>query len=154
MQDLERGVIPENERPEKLSELCKLCGTNKSIPDSMKIQGYGNEVKEYNGTSSVHQSKFKGRKVAIEVTRLYISRKLEDHLGVSTVFYVPPLRPHPDMMSCRGSAKRLWRGSIFITQTFYRSLGQRSRRTGCALFLSGWIKGTSSSTSNKKKTSK
>jgi hypothetical protein len=59
------------------------------IPDSVKLQGYGNdnaEAKEYNGNSSVYQSKFKGRKVAVEVTRLYISRKLEDHLGVSAFF--------------------------------------------------------------------
>lgn len=88
VQDLEKGVVPENEKPAKLSELCMLCGTNKLIPDSMKLNGYGNdnpEVNECNEPFSVHQGKFKGRTVAITVTRLYISRKLEDHLGVSVV---------------------------------------------------------------------
>lgn len=78
--------MPEIERAVKLSELCKLCGTNKLIPDSMKLQGYGNdnaEVKDYKGPSSVHQSKFKGRNIAIKVTRLHLSHKLEDPLGVS-----------------------------------------------------------------------
>jgi hypothetical protein len=78
--------VPEEERQGKLSELYKLCGTHKLIPDSMKLQGYGEDdagLKEYKGPSSVHQNKFKGRKVAIKVTRVYISQKLEDPLGVS-----------------------------------------------------------------------
>lgn len=62
----------------------------------MKLHGYGNdtaEVKEYKGPSSVYQSEFKGQKVAIKVTRLYVSQKLDEPLSVSAVSCVPPLRP-------------------------------------------------------------
>ena len=87
--------MPEEERQGKLSELYKLCGIHKLIPDSMKLQGYGEDdagLKDYEGPSLVHQSKFEGRKVSIKVTRVYISQKLEDPLGVS-ISASPPLCP-------------------------------------------------------------
>ena len=93
IQDLERGIAPNNERQGKLDDLCKLCSTHKLIPDSMKLQGYRNdsvEEKEYKGPTSVHQSKFKGRMVAIKITRLYIPQEFEDPLWVGIASCVSP----------------------------------------------------------------
>ena len=62
----------------------------------MKLHGYDNdtaEVKEYKGPSSVYQSEFKGQKVAIKVTRLYVSQKLDEPLSVSVVSCLLPFRP-------------------------------------------------------------
>lgn len=61
---------------------------------------------------------------------------------------------HADTTRRRGSAKKPWRGNTFTTRTFCRSLARRSPRIDYALFRSGWIKGTSLSTSNRRKTSR
>ena len=86
--------MPDDERSVKLSELCKLCGRTKLIPDSMKLQGYsggGAEVKEYKGPYSVYQSEIKGRKVSVKVLRLHVPEKLDEPLSVSGVSPAPPL---------------------------------------------------------------
>ena len=96
MQDLEKGTIPDDERPVKLKKLCKLCGKHKLIPDSMRLQAYGNgdvEIKEFNGPYSVYQGELKGGKgkVAIKVIRLYVPQKLDEPISVSVVTCTHPL---------------------------------------------------------------
>ena len=93
IQELDKGTVPEDERPTKLIQLSKLCGNHKLIPDSMKLQGFRDnsaEVKEYKGPYSVYQSEFKGRKVAVKVLRLYVPHKLDDPLKVSFFSCAPP----------------------------------------------------------------
>jgi len=80
------GLVPENEIPVKLNELCKLCSSNKLIPDSMRLQDNENEtlnVTEYIYPSLIFQSEFKGRKVAVKMVRLYVPQKLNEPLRVS-----------------------------------------------------------------------
>ena len=84
------GLVPDNEIPVKLNELCKLCSRNKLIPDSMRLQDNGNEtlkVTEYIYPSLIFQSEFKGRKVAVKVVRLYVPQKPNEPLSVGA--------PHP-----------------------------------------------------------
>lgn len=86
-QELERGLVREDEVPSKLNELCKLCGSNKLIPDSMKLKADVVEslkVTEYTHPSQIFQSTFKGRKVAVKILRLYVPRKIDEPLTVST----------------------------------------------------------------------
>jgi len=87
-------LVPENEVPAKLNELCKLCSSNKLIPESMRLQDNGNEplkATEYIYPSSIFQSEFKGRKVAVKIVRLYVAQKLNEPLSVSA--YLPQIRP-------------------------------------------------------------
>ena len=92
MQGLEKGVVPHHERPAKLKELWKLCGKHKLIPDSMKLQVYDNgsmEVKEFNGLYFMYRSEFKGRNIAVKVTRLQLPQRFDEPLSVSAVPCVP-----------------------------------------------------------------
>ena len=80
--------MPDAKVPMKLNELCKLCGTNKLIPDSMKLQDGGDDLMkatQYTHPSQIFQSEFKGRKVAIKVIRLRLPQKLDETLSVSTL---------------------------------------------------------------------
>jgi len=79
------GLVPDNEIPTKLNELCKLCSSNKLIPDSMKLQDNSNETlkaTEYIYPSMIFQSEYKGRKVAVKVVRLYVPQKPHQPLSV------------------------------------------------------------------------
>jgi len=79
------GLVPDNEIPIKLNELCKLCGSNKLIPDSMRLPDNSNEIlkaTEYIYPSQIFQSEFKGRKVAVKVLRLYVPQKPNEPLSV------------------------------------------------------------------------
>jgi hypothetical protein len=92
MQDLEKGVVPNEERPTKLKELWELCGKHKSIPDSMKLQGYDDgsvETKEFNGPYLVYQSEFNGGKVAVKLIRLHIPQTFDECFSVSAVSCAP-----------------------------------------------------------------
>lgn len=78
-------MIPDDV-PVKLNELCKLCGSNRLIPESMKLQDDGKdplEATKYMIPSMIFQSEFKGRKVAVKMVRLYVSQKLDEPLSVS-----------------------------------------------------------------------
>ena len=80
-------MVPDGKVPMKLNELCKLCGTNRLIPDSMKLQDDGDdliEATQYTHPSQIFQSEFKGRKVAVKIIRLRLSQKLDETLSVST----------------------------------------------------------------------
>ena len=80
-------MIPDSDIPVKLNELCKLCGSNRLIPESMKLQDDGKdplEATEHTPPFMIFQSKFKGRKVAVKIVRLYVSQKLDEPLSVST----------------------------------------------------------------------
>ena len=62
------------------------------IPDSMELRGYrdnGSEMKEYKGPYSIYQSKFKGRKVAVKVVRLYVARRFDEPYSVSVTSCAP-----------------------------------------------------------------
>ena len=77
----------DDEIPVKLNELCKLCGSNKLIPDSMKLRDGGDgslKATEYTDLSQIFQSEFKGRKVAVKIVRLYVPQKLDEPLSVSS----------------------------------------------------------------------
>lgn len=85
-QELEKDSIPEGEVPLKLNELCKLCGTHKLIPDSLKLKVDNTdhlEATEYVDPTRIFRSTFKGRKVAVKVVRLYVPQKLDEPLAVS-----------------------------------------------------------------------
>lgn len=87
LQELERGTVPVHEMPKKLNELCKLCSSEKLIPDSMKLRDDGNDplkATEHVYPCPIFQSEFKGRKVAVKIVRLYGSQKLDEPLSVST----------------------------------------------------------------------
>ena len=38
MKELEKGSVPEDEVPSKLNALCKLCGSSRVMPDSLKLR--------------------------------------------------------------------------------------------------------------------
>jgi hypothetical protein len=69
----------------KLNELCKLCGTNKLIPESMKLRDNFEPLRttEYLHPTQIFQSTYKGRKVAVKIVRLFVPQKVEEPLTVS-----------------------------------------------------------------------
>lgn len=86
-QELDRGSVPEDDVPMKLNDLCKLCGTNKLIPDSLKLRDDGTEpleATEYIHPAQIFRSTFKGKKVAVKVIRLYVPLRIDEPLAVST----------------------------------------------------------------------
>ena len=78
-------LVPDNEIPAKLNDLCKLCSSSKLIPDSMRLPDNSNETlkaTEYIYPSLIFQSEFRGRKVAVKVVRLYVPQKPNEPLSV------------------------------------------------------------------------
>ena len=135
IQELDKGTIPEAERPAKLNELSKLCGNNKLIPDSMGLRGFRDntaEVKEYKGPYSVYQNEFKGRKVAVKVLRLYVPQRVDDHVRVSVVSRTSHFLVYVNRMRCRDSAEKPWRGNTSNIRTSSPFSVQRSATTNYA----------------------
>ena len=129
MKELEKRSMPEDEVPSKLNALCKLCGSSRMIPDSLKLRDDFELLKmmEYTNPAQMFQSTLKGRQVAVKIIRLYVPLRDEEPLTVSTQ---PLLFASVTFVtSHRGFAKKLWLGNTSATRIFSRSSVQRCSNT-------------------------
>lgn len=85
IQILGKNIVSDQERPEFLNILCKMCDRQRITPTSMDIKGCRREEPnpaKTGGNADVFRGIHRGRRVAIKVVRVYLS-DLDLHRRVS-----------------------------------------------------------------------
>jgi len=97
--------MPDLERLKLLNKLCKTCSRNRVVPKSMNIPdcSEGSVEVQCGGFSSVSQSTYEGRQVAVKVVRMYVADDLDIILGVSLLPTISHLSDRTDQRFCRES---------------------------------------------------
>lgn len=120
IQILEKSVVSDQERPEFLNILCKMCSRQRSIPTSMVIMNCDDEEPNparIGGHADVFRGVHRGCRVAIKVLRVNSGNPDRQHVGL---FVLQSGRSDPNSTTHRGSVEKPLLGNTSNTQTFCR----------------------------------